>query len=1257
MTQMNQKGEAQSAVDPAGRVTKRVGAAWVGGGVLILGMLAANGAALDWKQDAGYRHAALPVVASGKTGFTRMAPGETGITFTNALSDERSITNRNLLSGSGVAVADVDGDGLCDIYFCSLGTGNTLFKNLGGWKFQDVTQAAGVACPQQDSTGAVLADIDGDGDFDLLVNSLGGGTRIFANDGRGKFTEITDQAGVRSATGSTSMALADIDGDGDLDLYVANFRPRTIKDEPSTRFRIRMENGGPIVAAVNDRPASAPDLTNRFVVSPSGTVLEQGEPDVLYLNDGRGRFAPVPFTGGDFLDEHGQRLRDAPRDWGLAVQFHDLNGDGAPDLYICNDLHTPDRIWMNDGHGRFQAIGDLAIRCTSVFSMGVDMADVNRDGNVDVFVVDMFSREHVKRQVQVATSTPMRWPVGVFDYRPQINRNTLQIGRGDGTFAETAWFSGVEASEWSWGPIFLDVDLDGYEDIVIMNGQLRDFQNADLDRRIAEMKSGQRLSMSEVLRLVKLFPRLDSPKLIFRNRGNLTFEEMGQAWGFSGTGIAQGMAVADLDNDGDLDIITNNLNEGAGIYRNNSSQPRVAVHLHGRSPNSKGIGAQVKLLGGAVPLQSQEIICGGRYLSGEDPARVFAAGTLTNALTLEVTWRDGSRSTVENVRANHLYEIDQGGAISGAGIARQKALGNTPGSTNSRSLFEDASRLLQHTHVEEPFDDFVRQPLLPNRLSQSGPGVCWQDYDGDGWEDLIIGSGRSGPLAVYRNNTRGGFTRVNELPLGNPTPRDQTSVLVPALNTILVGSSNYEDGLTNGGALRIYDLSRKRVGEAVLGQPLNTGPVVMGDIDNDGDLDMFIGGRALPGRYPEPATSLLMRNQNGRLVVAQRFDRVGIVNGAVFSDLNGDGFPDLVLACEWGPVRVFLNSNGSFAEATEKLGLAQATGLWNGVNTGDLDGDGRLDIVASNWGLNSVYRTSLAHPRKLYFGDFDGNGTIDIVDAHFEPALQGMVPQRGFRAVASAMPFLQERISSFEAYARSTVVELYGERLAQGQTVEAATFKSMAWLNRGDHFEATDLPDEAQWSPAFGVAIGDLDGDGAEDLFLSQNFYAVNPDAQPCNAGRGLVLRGDGQGRWRPMSGQESGVKVYGEQRGAALCDYDQDGRLDLVDTQNGGETKLYHNVGAKPGLRVRLIGAGENPWGIGAALRLENDALKGPVHEIHGGAGYLSQDGLVQVLYLNGEAKRVWVRWPGGRETVSALPNGAHEVRIEGNGSLTVGR
>ncbi len=923
--------------------------------------------------------------------------------------------------------------------------------------------------------------------------------------------------------------------------------------------------------------------------------------------------------------------------------FRDMNGDGAPDIYVCNDFQSPDRIWINSGKGRFQALPRLALRHTSVFSMGVDFADINRDGYDDFFVLDMLSPHHQKRHNQIGNLAPIQLPIGEIDNRPQYSRNTLFLNRGDGTYAEISSLSGTTASEWSWTPIFLDVDLDGYEDLLITTGHELDAMNADVTRRSEEIRATKKLSSLEQLYLRKMYGRLEVPKVAFRNRGDLTFEEVGEVWGFNARTVSHGMALADLDGDGDLDLVVNNLNGAAGVYRNEGIAPRVAVRLKGKTPNTRGIGAKLWLYGGAVPMQSQEMICGGRYLSGDDAMRVFAAGSLTNQMRLEVRWRSGLQSVVSEVKANRLYEIDETGAQMAPPAAKPEA----------KPLFEDVSDLIGHKHHEEEYNDFERQPLLARKLSQLGPGVGWHDLDGDGWEDLIIGSGRGGWVGVYHNEGGRGFKAMSQGLLNRVVGRDQTTVLGMG-STLIVGSSNYEDGQTNGGCVRLYDLQRQVGGDSILGEPFSRGPLALGDIDGDGTLDLFVGGRCVPGRYPEPADSLLLRNQGGKFVVAQRLEKVGLVSGAVFSDLDGDGRPELILACEWGPVRVFGNRAGRYVELTQELGLAEYTGWWNGVTTGDLDGDGRLDIIASNWGLNSRYRTSRAQPLRLYYGDLTGGGGVDLVEGYYDERGRE-VPGRGWTAVRMGLPFLQEKIGSYEAYGRASLAELYGEKLAGLRMLEINTLATTVFYNRGDHFEARELPVEAQLAPAYGVCVGDLDGDGKEDLFLSQNFFAMNAETGRNDAGRGLWLRGDGQGGFEAISGQESGVKVYGEGRGCALGDYDGDGRVDLVVTQNGAATKLYHNVGAKPGLRVRLKGGAGNPTAVGAQMRLIYGERKGPVREVHAGSGYWSQDGAVQVLGMAATPTQLWVRWPGGRETTVPIAQPVREVRFDVNGKLDV--
>ena len=1213
--------------------------------ILVISVLCSWGLSagdLGWHSAVGYRWAELSVPKTGKTGFTLLPGSSTGILFTNTVSIERGIENRNLLGGSGVAAGDVDRDGRCDLFFAGMGR-CALYRNLGDWKFQDITEAAGVACAGQDSTGAVFADIDGDGDLDLIVNSLGNGARVFENDGRGQFKEVTGAAGTASKSGGTSLALADVNGDGNLDLFVVNYRTTTIMDQPTTKFLFTMQDGKPVVTHVNGQPATSPDLTNRFVVEPLGDVIELGEPSLLYLNDGKGHFKPVSWTDGSFLDEDGRPLADAPRDWGLSVQFHDMNGDGTPDIYVCSDLFSPDRIWINDGKGNFRAIERIALRCTSNFSMGVDFGDLNRDGYVDFMVADMLATRHKDRHTQVSQTKPTRYAPGTIDNRPQVWRNTLQINRGDTTFQELSLFGHVEASNWSWTPIFLDVDLDGYEDILVPNGQMRDFQNVDSAMQINTARATKQLNRTEIMDMVKTFPVFTTPSIAFHNRGDLTFEEVGAAWGFTSSGVSQGTALADLDNDGALDVVVNRLNEQAGIYRNDTAAPRLAIRLKGLPGNVQGIGAKLQVSGGPVT-QSQEVICGGHYLSGADPMRVFAAGSLTNHLTIEVTWRSGKKSVVTNALPNALYEIDEAQAHP---ITDHASHPQSP-------IFTDVSPLLNHTHHEDPYDDFERQPLMPIALSQLGPGISWLDIDGDGWDDLFIGGGRGGLLAGFRNLGNGTFTPMTNAPLARRVARDQTTILGLG-SVLLVGSSNYEDGQTNGGYLRVYDLQQQRAGESILNPTFSAGPLALGDIDNDGDLDLFIGGRVLPGRYPEAAPSLLLKNDGGRFSISQSFDKLGLVSGALFSDLDGDGIPEIILACEWGPVRVFRMQDGAYKEVTKQLGLAGYTGWWNGVATGDFDGDGRLDIVASNWGLNTKYRPTPQQPVRIYYGDFTGNGAVDIIEACFDLATGREVPNRGLRPVSAAMPFVQEKIETFAAYGEASLQDIYGDKLKTAGVVEANTLASMVFLNRGDHFEATPLPAQAQWAPAFGICVADMDGNGTEDIFLSQNFFAVTLEDWRHDAGRGLWLRGDGHGKFEAVPGQESGVTVYGEQRGCAVCDFDGDGRVDLAVTQNANATKLYQNRGAKPGLRVRLLGPPGNPNAAGASLRLRYGERQGPAREIQAGSGYWSQNSMIQVMPVPEAPTHIWIRWPGGKTTTTPLVTGAKEISVDLAGTLKV--
>ncbi len=1206
-------------------------------------------AAPDWQAAVGHRWTSLAPAPAHAPGFTRLPAGSLGITFTNALSDDRSVTNRNLLSGSGVALGDVDGDGWCDLYLCGLDTDNRLYRNLGNWKFEDITGDTGLACAGADATGTAFADVDGDGDLDLLVNVLGGGTRLFLNDGRGHFTDGTTAAGLRSQTGATSMALADVDGDGDLDLYVANFRPTTILDRPTARFSMQNVGGQPRVAAVDGRPVTEPDLKDRFQIGSDGQVQENGEPDVLWINDGKGHFEALSWTQGAFVDEDGKPLTAPPGDWGLAARFHDVDRDGDPDLYVCNDLWTPDRFWINesrDGRIRFRAIGLREMRNNPTFSMGVDFGDLDLDSNEDFYAVDMLSRSRRLRQTQLAAMGPEMRPPGLILDRVQMKRNVLQMGRADGSYGEAAYQGGVEASEWSWGPVFLDVDLDGFEDILVVNGEHRDFQDSDGAERVAEAQRGGRaLSPARIQELVRSFPRLVTDKLVFRNRGDATFEEVGRAWGFGDASISQGVALADLDNDGDLDVVVNQLFDAPGLYRNESGAPRLAVQLRGPTGNSLGIGARIVVApiagkGSVPPVQSRQLISGGRYLASDQARRSFALGAAT-AARIEVHWPGGRVSPITNAVPGRLYEV----SAEAAGLEVARSL--------IQPLFEDVSSRLSHVTSEEPFDDFQRQPLLPNRLSLLGPGVTWTDLNGDGRDDLLVGTGKGGMIGAFVGRPDGSFEKLDRPPFNKPAGRDLTA-LIPLGGVVLAGSANYEDGLTNGGCLRVLDPARGVSGETVLAPPFSTGPVVAADLDGDGQLELFVGGRVVPGRYPEPAAALVLRTAGGRIGIQQRIERLGLVSGACFSDLDGDGDPDLIVAREWATLGFLRNDQGTLVEwklpvhaGGRVLDEREWSGWWNGVVAGDFDGDGRMDLVASNWGRNTAYRASIQEPRRLYFGDL-GSGGVDLFEASVEAGSKREWPVRELPVLRMVLPLLAEKFATHAAYADADLGQVLGDFLPKLDRVEVTLLDSVVLLNRGDHFELRPLPALAQRAPAFGVCVADADGDGHEDVFLAQNWFSAQPMMQRNDGGRGLWLRGDGRGGF--TADDSTGVAVYGEGRGAAVADFDADGRVDLVVAQNAAAVTLWHNLGAKPGLRVRLRGPAANPTAAGARVRLLYGDRPGPTREIHLGSGYWSVDSAVSVLGMDGEPTALEVIWPGGQKKREPIPPGAREITVGPN-------
>ncbi len=1203
----------------------------------------------SWHDEGAFRWRTLDVPTRGRTGFTPLDAKATGLRHANTVKDENALANRHLIIGAGVAAADVDADGLTDLFVASVELPSVLYRNMGDMKFVDVTSASGVALTGRAATGATFADVDGDGDSDLLVGTLGGPICLFQNDGKGKFVDVTGSSGLDSGFAATTMTLADVEGDGDLDLYVATYKVRNALDAYPPQARAFDQ----VVRKIGTRYEVRPEWAREYRVEDrpdlGGIVRSQrAERDLFYLNDGRGHFVAQPTSGERWRDEDGRAQGEAPDHFSLAARFYDVNGDRAPDLYVCNDFEDPDQFWLNDGRGGFRLVPRLAVRATSNTCMSVDFGDVNRDGAVDFFTADMLSPTLAARQRQIPTHTPLRKTIGESADRAQWMRNTLQLSRGDGTWAQIADFAGVAATDWTWGSAFADVDLDGYEDLLLAVGHRWDVRDADTFDRIRN--AFPRVPWN---REQGEFPRLAVPSMAFRNRGDLTFEKTGAAWRFgTDSAITHGIALADLDGDGDHDVVTTRLNEPPVVYRNESVASRLLVRLSGTAPNTAGVGALVTVRAPGLPVQSREITSGGSYLSGHEATLVFAAPR-DSAMDIDVRWRNGTQTRVTDARGNRMYEVRQ--RASGPAVASGVA---APEST--AALFADATALLGgHEHRETLFDDFARQPLLPNRFSQLGPGVTWMDVDADGRDDLVLPSGKGGGLSVLRQ-AGGRFLRVDA-----PLTQGDLGTVIPwpsaAASAVLASQSSYEASSLADGvlvptvvAVEVRGGRPTAVRAAAPGDSIAVGPMAAGDVDGDGRLDLFVGSRVRPGAWPIPARSVLYRGMpDGALEHDDRQDRamasLGLVTAATFADLNGDSRPDLIVASEWGPIRVLLNQGGQLVDVTQGAGLSGISSRWMGVTTIDADEDGALDIVATSWGRNVPWRATAARPHVLLVGRF--GESLGLLSAQQDSATGRELPLESLSRLGVALPFVRERIPSYAAFAAADVDSVFGPPVKAAVRVGATTFDHTLYLNRGGRFEARPLPAFAQLAPSAGPVVADFDGDGHEDLFLAQNFFPTEISTLRFDAGVGLILQGDGSAGFRPLGVRESGVSIPGDQRGAAVADYDGDGRPDLAVAQNGWQTRLLRNQRARPGLRVRLVGTDGNPSGIGAQLRVVSGARRGPVREVHAGTGYWSVNSAVSVLALPDDVTGLWVRWPNGKERVVDVAKGQREVVVRVGG------
>ncbi len=1147
---------------------------------------------------------------SGEPLFAPLSGEQTGLTFAYAWDPPKKYEHEmvNGVTGGGVCLGDYDGDGLTDVFLTQPFKGNRLYKNLGDWKFRDVTAEAGLTKEHLWGTGASFADIDHDGDLDLFVCGYDCEDRLYRNDGKGTFTEIGAQAGVANQGAAVMVAFADYDLDGDLDAYLCR-NHIDFAETPIWKYT-KDARGRPIVPDALKgiaKPLYRPDIQD-------GKLIPAGESDILYRNNGDGTFTDVSAQAG-IHDE----------DFGLSATWWDYDHDGDPDLYNANDFFGSDHLYRNNGDGTFTDVAAFALPHTPWFSMGSDVADLNNDGLLDFMASDMQGTTHFKQKVSMGDM--QGWFLETAVPR-QYMRNALYINTGQLRFQEAAFLAGVDATDWTWSLKFADLDSDGRQDLFVTNGAERYWDHSDI---MGLARGAQRLNTPELKDVWMNAEVRADPNLAYRNLGDLKFEDVSAEWGLGAAEVSYGAGFGDLDNDGDLDLIVNSFEKAVSVYRNDSHSNELAsITLKGQ-----GIGAMLRVrIDGEVRQTLYHTLTRG-YMSANDDRIHIGLGAVRE-FDLEIDWPSGKRQILKDLKAGNHYTVKEEG---------EKA----PATTVSPTMFVVSPALKDAKQTEKPFDDFEREPLLPNRLSQLGPGMAWADVDGDGDDDLYLGGSAGNPGVLYQT-LKAGFQAMETPAFAQDAASEDMAALfldadADGDSDLVVVSGGVEH--PHGSAAlqdRLYVNDGKggftKAPKGVLPDLAFSGSAAAAaDFDRDGDLDVFIGGRIIPGSYPESPPSVLLRNDGGRFVAVAESaaTQAQRVTGALWSDMNNDGWLDLFVTTEWGPVEVYRNDRGRLTSHTEEAGIANQLGWWNGIAGADIDRDGDMDYAVMNVGLNTKYHASPEKPAQLFYGDMDGSGRKQLVEA--KVSSKGAYPVRGKSCSQAAMPVIRERFPTFESFAKASLTEIYGQPvLDQAEVYQANTLASGILINDGQgRFRFQALPRIAQIAPGCGLALADIDGDGNVDLYIGQNFYGPQPETGRMDGGVSQLLLGNGKGAFSPVRADASGLFVPGDATSLGTVDLNQDGWCDFVVASNNGPAFTFIRVPQQTEhvpLALRFVGKKGNPTAIGARVTLTLSDGTQQTSEVSGGHGYLSQNpGMLFFGIPSGTtAQTLQVRWPGGK-------------------------
>ncbi|MFQ5865423.1 MAG: VCBS repeat-containing protein [bacterium] len=1051
--------------------------------------------------------------------FTLLPNDYTHLKFENTLVDETDFNvfkYRNYYNGGGLAIGDVNNDGLPDVYLVANQLSNKLFLNQGDFRFRDVTKQAGVAGTHKWATGVCMVDINGDQRLDIYVCSSGNiegdnrANELFVNQGNREngvptFTEAAAEYGIDNQGFSTHAAFFDYDRDGDLDLYLLNnaFRPLSTFDLSNNLRHERDAYGG----------------------------------DRLYRND-NGRFVDVSEEAGIYGTVIG---------FGLGVAVSDINNDQWLDIYVANDFFERDYLYINNHDGTFTEKLEQMIRHISLSSMGGDIADLNNDGFMDIYATDMLPEDDYRLKTTFTFESfdfykkKLEW-----GYYHQLPQNALQLNRGfdpqhQMSFSEIARLAGVAETDWSWGAIILDLNNDGLKDIFVSNGMFRDVTDQDYmtylmqKENIQKILRGDRIDFPELIRKI---PSTKLPNYAFRNNGNLTFSNQAEAWGLDTTSFSNGVAYGDLDGDGDNDLVINNVNQSAFVFRNEADSLTdhhyLKVKLIGEGMNPFAVGSKVTLKCADRQMFVLEQIPMRGFQSSVDYVLTFGLGAYDLVDTLIVDWPDGTRGIMSNVAPDQMITLYQRDA---APLSTLHALRSTH---KTDPVFRDITETfpLQYRHVENKFNDFQREPFIPHQLSAEGPKIAKGDVNGDGLEDLYIGGAKGSAGKLLIQTASGTFRSANEQVFQKAKISEDVGVTFFDAD----GDGDLDLYVVSGGneysarAPALLDRLYLNNGRGDFTQSFDALPkfyasgscVAPADFDGDGDADLFVGSRSIPWKYGLTPTSYLLENDgkgNFSIVTeeyAPDLKNAGMVTDAQWTDYDKDGDPDLVVVGEWMPVALFQNTGSRLVNVTDQVGLEKTNGWWNCVLAADLNEDGYVDLVAGNWGENSKIQASQSEPVTIYISDFDRNGLIEQVLCYYK--LGKSYPMALRPDLVRQLPYLKQKFPSHADYAGKQVTDIFTEAQLNGAVVKRAyTFATTVFYGNEDGtFLTQPLPTEAQFSPVYAILAKDFDADGSIDLLLAGNFHGVNPQVGRYDASYGTLLTGNGTGGSTPLDSSDT---------------------------------------------------------------------------------------------------------------------------------------